>query len=57
VRGLRASWADKDVSRYLCVIVEVPRKFSSAGEVKTDFQIEVAGSLDCLKSKTVFKAL
>jgi len=36
--------------------VEVPRKFSSAGEMESDFHIEVSGSLACLIGKTASKA-
>lgn len=57
VRGLRASGADKDVSRYHCVIVEVQRKISAAGDVVEDFRIEVSGSLACLIGKTVPRPL
>ena len=45
-----------DVSRYCCVIEEVPRKISSAGEEETDFRIEVSGSLAFLIGKTDSKA-
>ena len=36
--------------------MEVPREISSAGEVETDFPIEVSGSLACLRGKTGSKA-
>jgi hypothetical protein len=52
VRSLRASWAGREISRLLCVLVEVPRKLSSAGEEDNTFCIEVSGVIANLMGKT-----
>jgi hypothetical protein len=52
MKGLRDSWAGSEISRPPCVLVEVPRKLSSAGEGDNTFCIEVSGVLANLMGKT-----
>ena len=56
MRGLRTSWAVREVSRPPCSLVGIPRKLSSAGERDNTFSKDVSLITASLMGKTGYKA-